>query len=70
MKIACLEEVAYRKGFIEGAELEKLAREFENDYGGYLLNLLSSRELAVETHGRPTGTEGRATAKNGTRPIK
>jgi glucose-1-phosphate thymidylyltransferase len=69
-KIACIEEVAYRKGFISGAELERLVREFENDYGEYLLNLLSSGELAVEMHGHPTATEGRATEKNGTDPMK
>jgi glucose-1-phosphate thymidylyltransferase len=42
LKIACLEEVAYNKGFIDGAQLEKLATQMRNDYGAYLLNLLSS----------------------------
>lgn len=39
-KIACLEEVAYRKGFIDAAQLEKLARRYNNNYGQYLLDLL------------------------------
>jgi glucose-1-phosphate thymidylyltransferase len=40
MKISCIEEVAYRKGFITAEQLEKLAREVPNDYGQYLLELL------------------------------
>jgi glucose-1-phosphate thymidylyltransferase len=40
LKIACVEEVAYRKGFITAAELESLATEFDNSYGNYLLGLL------------------------------
>lgn len=39
-KIACLEEVAYRKGFIDAAQLEKLALRYNNNYGQYLLDLL------------------------------
>jgi glucose-1-phosphate thymidylyltransferase len=40
LKIACLEEVAYRKGFITAEQLEKLAGEFNNSYGQYLRSLL------------------------------
>lgn len=40
MKIACLEEVAYHKGFITAEQLEKLARSAPNDYGQYLLQVL------------------------------
>jgi len=40
LKIACLEEVAYRKGFIDAAQLERLARRYNNSYGQYLLDLL------------------------------
>jgi glucose-1-phosphate thymidylyltransferase len=39
-KIACLEEVAYRKGFIDASQLEKLALRYNNSYGQYLLDLL------------------------------
>jgi glucose-1-phosphate thymidylyltransferase len=40
LKIACIEEVAYRMGYIGKAELERLAAELPNDYGRYLLGLL------------------------------
>jgi glucose-1-phosphate thymidylyltransferase len=40
LKIACPEEVAYNKGFIDAAQLERLARDVRNDYGQYLLDLL------------------------------
>ena len=37
LKVACLEEVAYRMGYIDGAQLEQLAAAFKNEYGEYLL---------------------------------
>jgi len=40
LKIACVEEVAYHKGFIDAAQLEALALKMKNDYGQYLLDLL------------------------------
>ncbi len=40
MKIACLEEIAFAKGFITAQGLEGLARRFNNSYGQYLLSLL------------------------------
>ena len=40
LKIACLEEIAYRKGFITKDELKMLADEMaSSDYGEYLLRL-------------------------------
>lgn len=41
LKIACLEEIAYTKGFIDATQLESLARQQNNAYGQYLLDLLS-----------------------------
>jgi glucose-1-phosphate thymidylyltransferase len=43
LKVACVEEIAYRKGFITAAELETLAEPLEKSgYGQYLLNLLTT----------------------------
>lgn len=41
LKIACIEEVAYRMGFITAAQVETLAAGLPNDYGRYLLTLLN-----------------------------
>ncbi len=42
LKIACLEEIAYRKGFIKAAGLEKLAARYgKNAYGEYLRAVLA-----------------------------
>ncbi len=44
LKVACPEEIAYRKGYIDGAQLEKLARPLaKNGYGQYLLRLLQEK---------------------------
>jgi glucose-1-phosphate thymidylyltransferase len=44
LKIACPEEVAYRKGYISAAQLEKLsAPMLKSQYGQYLVRLLSDR---------------------------
>ncbi len=41
-KIGCIEEVAWRAGWINSPDLEKLARPLEKSgYGSYLLNLLN-----------------------------
>jgi glucose-1-phosphate thymidylyltransferase len=39
-KIACIEEIAYRKGFITAQQLEQLGRAIKSEYGQYLLDLL------------------------------
>ncbi len=44
MKIACIEEIAWRKGYIDSAQLENLAEPMlKNEYGEYLLDLLAHR---------------------------
>jgi glucose-1-phosphate thymidylyltransferase len=45
LKIACVEEIAWRKGFIDSAQLEKLGHELsKNQYGQYLLRLLAEEK--------------------------
>ena len=42
LKVSCPEEIAYRKGFINAAQLEKLAQPLsKNGYGQYLQRLLN-----------------------------
>ena len=44
LKIACPEEIAYRMGYIDAAQLERLAAPMlKNAYGQYLLSVLSDR---------------------------
>ena len=41
LKVACLEEISYNKGWIDSKKLEKLAEQLsKNQYGQYLLKLL------------------------------
>jgi glucose-1-phosphate thymidylyltransferase len=41
LKIGCIEEIAWRNGFISDEELEKIAQPLtKSGYGNYLLNLL------------------------------
>ena len=41
VQVASLEEIAYRKGWIDDKQLRKLAKPLaKNDYGKYLLNLI------------------------------
>jgi glucose-1-phosphate thymidylyltransferase len=43
IKIACIEEIAYRKGFIDAAQVEKIAQPLlKSGYGQYLINLIHS----------------------------
>jgi len=43
IKIACIEEIAFRKGFIDRQQLEKMAQPLlKSGYGQYLINLIHS----------------------------
>ncbi|MDR3622643.1 MAG: glucose-1-phosphate thymidylyltransferase RfbA [Paludisphaera borealis] len=53
-KIACIEEVAFRQGFIDAGDLDRLAQKLPNDYGRYL------KELVKETPPTP----GRGATRN------
>ncbi|CAN5703771.1 glucose-1-phosphate thymidylyltransferase RfbA [soil metagenome] len=44
LKVACPEEIAYRRGYISDAQLEELAQPLKkNEYGRYLLQLLENK---------------------------
>jgi glucose-1-phosphate thymidylyltransferase len=45
MKVACLEEIAYRKGFITRDQLRILATRFKSVYGQYLTDLLAAEDF-------------------------
>jgi glucose-1-phosphate thymidylyltransferase len=48
LKIGCPEEIAYRQGYIDAEQLERLALTMsKNSYGQYLLELLGSGEPVV-----------------------
>ncbi len=45
LKIACVEEIAYRKGYIDEAQVERLAEPMKNNaYGRYLMEMLRYQE--------------------------
>jgi glucose-1-phosphate thymidylyltransferase len=42
LKIGCIEEVAYRNGFISASQLKQIAEPLvKSGYGSYLMNLLN-----------------------------
>ena len=46
LKIACLEEIAYRMRFIDDAQLEVMANKYaKNGYGQYLKQLLTEKQI-------------------------
>ena len=41
LKVGCVEEIAYRLGFVDENQIQKLAKPLmKNSYGKYLINLL------------------------------
>jgi len=54
LRIACIEEIAYRKGYITAQQLEELAQPLRNDYGAYLLAVAAeSVTSSLDTIPRP-----------------
>ena len=42
LKVSCPEEIAYKLGYIDAAQVEAIASELkQNEYGKYLLNMLN-----------------------------
>lgn len=49
LKVACLEGIAYRKGWITAEKLREVAQPMlKNDYGKYLLSILEEKEDSLE----------------------
>ena len=45
LKIACIEEIAFRKGYIDREQIQRLAEQMlKNEYGQYLMEIVSERE--------------------------
>jgi glucose-1-phosphate thymidylyltransferase len=48
LKIACPEEIAYRQGFIDAAQVEKLAAPLiKSGYGEYLMQVLNEKSMSL-----------------------
>ena len=49
LKVACLEGIAYRKGWITSEKLKEVAQPMlKNDYGKYLMSILEEKEDSLE----------------------
>jgi glucose-1-phosphate thymidylyltransferase len=57
LKIACLEEVAYRMGFITAEQVEELADKIPNDYGQYLKAVIRETTTILTSAQAPSGLE-------------
>lgn len=45
LKVACVDEIAYRLGYIDAEQVRRLARPFmKNNYGRYLMDMLKQSE--------------------------
>lgn len=58
LKIACIEEIAYRLGYIDSAQLAYLAAPMaKSSYGRYLLEILSDDAVAAPVQDKRNGTQ-------------
>jgi glucose-1-phosphate thymidylyltransferase len=49
LKVACIEEIAYRKGYINAQQIRNLAKPLlNNQYGKYLMDLINNPHLSFE----------------------
>lgn len=56
LKIACIEEIAYRQGYIDATQLKQLAAPLaKSSYGAYLLSILEEDAFTASLHGDPQG---------------
>ena len=69
LKVACPEEIAFRQGWIQAEQLERLALSLaKNDYGRYLRTLLEEeRSGTLGMGGRWTSPDGLARSSDGPR---
>lgn len=50
LKVACLEAIAYRQGWIDEEKMRKLAKPMiKNQYGQYLLNVIDEKKMEVDS---------------------
>jgi len=64
LKIACLEEIAFRAGFIDSAQLKRLVAGYRNAYGEYLEHLIDSVQKEPSS-AEPTPAESGAGERGG-----
>ncbi len=51
LKVGCIEEVAYRNGWISDAEMEQLAQQYhKSGYGEYLRSVIGTVDEAIHNH--------------------
>ena len=49
LKVGCIEEIAWRQGFIDDQQLEKLAQPLlKSGYGSYLIDFLKQKKKSVK----------------------
>ena len=50
LKVACLEAIAYRQGWIDDEKMRELAKPMiKNQYGQYLLNVINEKKMEVDS---------------------